>query len=152
MSAETSEMLLECCCPTWWFPRIYYSLIFSYPGTLFMYRHQSAGCSVAKFTLKHKRKLEDGFIPWRGGASADVVLAGAWLYYSALMAWGNEHVILTVHSTCTFPQPPKHVSQVRSSLKLRFRHYTVVPRYTSLIRSRSLDLYQTGRIPNEFFP
>jgi hypothetical protein len=29
---------------------------------------------------------------------------------------------------------------------------TVVPRYTSLIRSRSLDLYQTGRIPNEFFP
>jgi hypothetical protein len=30
--------------------------------------------------------------------------------------------------------------------------YTVVPRYTSLIRSRSLDLYQTGHIPNEFFP
>jgi hypothetical protein len=29
---------------------------------------------------------------------------------------------------------------------------TVVPRYTSLIRSRSLDLYQIGRIPNEFFP
>jgi hypothetical protein len=29
---------------------------------------------------------------------------------------------------------------------------TVVPRYTSLIRSRSMDLYQTGRIPNEFFP
>jgi hypothetical protein len=29
---------------------------------------------------------------------------------------------------------------------------TVVPRYTSLIRSRSLDLYQTGRIRNEFFP
>jgi hypothetical protein len=25
---------------------------------------------------------------------------------------------------------------------------TVVPRYTSLIRSRSLDFYQTGRIPN----
>jgi hypothetical protein len=30
--------------------------------------------------------------------------------------------------------------------------YTVVSRYTSLIRSRSFDLYQTGRIPNEYFP
>jgi hypothetical protein len=30
--------------------------------------------------------------------------------------------------------------------------FTVVPRYTSLIRSRSLDLYQTGRIPNKFSP
>jgi hypothetical protein len=28
---------------------------------------------------------------------------------------------------------------------------TVVPRYTSLIRSRSLDLYQTGRIPNRTY-
>jgi hypothetical protein len=34
----------------------------------------------------------------------------------------------------------------------RLRSCTVVPRYTSLIRSRSLDLYQTGRIPNQFFP
>jgi hypothetical protein len=29
---------------------------------------------------------------------------------------------------------------------------TVGPRYTILIRSRSLDLYQTKRIRNEFFP
>lgn len=29
---------------------------------------------------------------------------------------------------------------------------TVVPPYMSIIRSRSLDLYLTGRIPNEFFP
>jgi hypothetical protein len=30
--------------------------------------------------------------------------------------------------------------------------YIVVPRYMSLMRSRSVDLYQTGRIPNKFFP
>jgi hypothetical protein len=41
---------------------------------------------------------------------------------------------------------------VSSSIDKHCLHSTVVPRYTSLIRSRSLDLYQTGRIPNEFFP
>jgi hypothetical protein len=88
----------------------YYSIIFSYPGIVFTYAHQSAGCSVAKCTFRHKCKLADGFIQWWEGECADVVLERAWLYYPKLMAWRNEHVILTVTKLNLYilPPPPPH--------------------------------------------
>jgi hypothetical protein len=50
-------------------------------------------------------------------------------------------------------QPHNHIGCVIFVIPMIIHFLnTLVPRYTSLIRSRSLDLYQTVRVPNEIFP